>query len=606
MTLLPPRPPLESSPPAAVPAESRDDAPALPMTPAADLPLVNGVRHFTRFEDLPAFSELLSVEATEQNSPIQQSGVVSIGRGKSNDLLVLGLPGHLFFLVSSPQEFKSPAWFHTLSQCKRMGYRLEGFATASRDVFKMVYYDRAPQGSRQSVVAQARAEAQIVREIVAQSGPLEWFSARVLQALKLGASDMHFEVRHGVANLRMRIDGLVRMISSFPAGMVVDAVSAAYTVMAEERSRSNTAFNAGQVQAALIPLSIGEYEVSLRYQSHPAVGGFDVVLRLLKRAGKNSAPLSLERLGFTPWQNERLQESIASSWGGIFVAGVTGSGKTTTLNTLMTEMARDGSSKLVTIEDPVEYEIAGVTHMSIQREASDDSHNPFHAAMMAFLRMDPDVGLFGEIRDAVSGRMAQAAIQTGHKILATVHAASAMGVISRLSSESVGLKRDDLCHPEFISALLFQSLIPMNCQHCKRPATQVMTALELQPYTQAFGLNPQDIFCASEHGCPHCLRPGVDYSHSQRNGVRGVKVAAEVLCPDTTLLKLLTQGQEFEARRYWRSQRTSPFNSPDMLGKEAWGHALYDVSRGLIDPYYFEKTFGKANVLAKLTQETAA
>jgi hypothetical protein len=98
----------------------------------------------------------------------------------------------------------------------------------------------------------------------------------------------------------------------------------------------------------------------------------------------------------------------------------------------------------------------------------------------------------------------------------------------------------------------------------------------------------------------------VDYSQSHRNGVRGVKVAAEVLCPDTTLLKFLTQGQEFEARRYWRSQRVSPFNSPDMLGKEAWGHALYDVSRGLIDPYYFEKTFGKANVLAKLTQETAA
>jgi type II secretory ATPase GspE/PulE/Tfp pilus assembly ATPase PilB-like protein len=417
---------------------------------------------------------------------------------------------------------------------------------------------------------------------------------------------MHFEVRQGVSVLRMRIDGLVRMISAFPSGMVVDAVSAAYTVMAEERSRSNTAFNAGQVQAALIPLSLGEHEVSLRYQSHPAVGGFDVVLRLLKRAGKNSAPLSLERLGFTPWQNERLQESIASSWGGIFVAGVTGSGKTTTLNTLMTEMSRDGSSKLVTIEDPVEYEIAGVTHMSIQREASDDIHNPFHAAMMAFLRMDPDVGLFGEIRDAVSGRMAQAAIQTGHKILATVHAASAMGVISRLSSQSVGLKRDDLCHPEFISALLFQSLIPMNCQHCKQPALEVMSEQELQPYTQAFGLDPRDIFCASEHGCSHCLRKGVDYSQSHRNGVRGVKVAAEVLCPDTTLLKLLTQGQEFEARRYWRSQRNSPFNSPNMLGKEAWGHALYDVSRGLIDPYYFEKNFGKAHVLAKLTHETAA
>ena len=306
-----------------------------------------------------------------------------------------------------------------------------------------------------------------------------------------------------------------------------------------------------------------------------------------------------------------MREALASAWGGVFVAGVTGSGKTTTLNALMTMLARDGSRKLFTIEDPVEYETPGVSHLSIQRGAAGGAA-PFHGARLAFLRMDPDVGLFGEIRDGLSASMAQAAIQTGHKILSTVHATSALGIVGRLSSRLLGLAREDLCDPEFLSALVYQVLMPINCEHCKRPAAAVMGADALQTFQAGFGLDPVKIYCASAQGCTHCRRPGIDYGEGllpgpgragladdAHDGTAGVKVGAEVIVPDLRLLDLLRQGRDAEARRHWRRRRRAPFTDADMDGKDAWGHVLYDVALGRVDPFHFERTFGSAALLAQ-------
>jgi type II secretory ATPase GspE/PulE/Tfp pilus assembly ATPase PilB-like protein len=225
--------------------------------------------------------------------------------------------------------------------------------------------------------------------------------------------------------------------------------------------------------------------------------------------------------------------------------------------------------------------------------------------MMAFLRMDPDVGMFGEIRDAVSAEMAMAAIQTGHKILTTVHATSAVGVIGRLTSKALGLNRESICNPEFLSALVYQVLTPLNCPHCKVPAASVMTPASLQGYQTIFDMDTRQFFCASDQGCVHCRRPGIDYSNSERLGVKGVKVHAEVLVPDMELLLLLSQGKDIEARRVWRNRRNTHFDNPEMHGKEAWGHALYDMSRGLIDPYYFEMNFGAPNVFSDMTTSSS-
>lgn len=183
-----------------------------------------------------------------------------------------------------------------------------------------------------------------------------------------------------------------------------------------------------------------------------------------------------------------------------------------------------------------------------------------------------------------------------------MHATSALGIISRLSSEGIGLKRQDLCSPEFISALVYQVLVPINCPHCKVPARAVMRPDELQVYATAFGLDLDTLYCASDSGCIHCRKPGIDYSTSERNGTSGVKVGAEIMVPDNRMLEMLTAGRDMEARRHWRARQSESFTSPNMDGKEAWGHVLYDVSEGIVDPYYFERTFGSATLLARSLQ----
>jgi type II secretory ATPase GspE/PulE/Tfp pilus assembly ATPase PilB-like protein len=333
------------------------------------------------------------------------------------------------------------------------------------------------------------------------------------------------------------------------------------------------------------------------------VGGFDVTIRILRTGKASHADLpQIDKLGYTPWQVAQLQETTQSAWGGVFIAGITGSGKTTTLTALLSQLASQGQRKIISIEDPVEYMVPGVSHFSIQRQAKGGAHNPFESAMMAFLRMDPDVGMFGEIRDRISGQMAHAAIQTGHKLLTTVHATSALGIVSRLTSQHIGLLREDVCNAEFLSTLVYQVLMPLNCEHCKVPALSALPMHTLVEYEKYFGLDVAALHCASDAGCSHCQVPGLAAAHHAHAGVKGVKVCAEVLALDNTMLSLLHAGKDLDARNHWLGLRQVGFDHEAMLGKEAWGHALFDMSQGRIDPYHFERTFGAPAVIARTRQ----
>jgi type II secretory ATPase GspE/PulE/Tfp pilus assembly ATPase PilB-like protein len=446
---------------------------------------------------------------------------------------------------------------------------------------------------------QREEERKNVSRMMTESAPIEWLRITIQRCIGLGASDVHFEVRGDLALLRVRRDGIMRKVGHYPSRIVINGLSAAYTVLAEEGSRSEVAFNAGSVQSAMVPLEWPNQKILMRYQSHPSVGGFDATMRILRVGGPSEVKIpELEYLGYTAWQIERIKEAIGSSWGGVFVAGITGSGKTTTLSSLLHRLAAQSQRKIIAIEDPVEYQVPGVTHLSVRRQTRDRSANPFEEAMLAFLRMDPDVGMFGEIRDQLSGQMAHAAIQTGHKLLTTVHATSALGIVARLTSQHIGLLREDVCSPEFLSLLMYQVLIPKNCIHCNVPAIKVMSAVELAAYEQHFQLDPTHFRCASDTGCAHCQVEGLDRGEQTHVGVNGVKVCAEVMPITNDLLRLLRAKDDIRARDEWLALRNTPFDNEDMVGKEAWGHALYEVSQGVLDPFHFERNFGPPGLLA--------
>ena len=525
-----------------------------------------------------------------------KDAIIQMPDHKKEALVAVELIDNRFVIISTQEEQGSSHWFYLVQQGIRQQLQFEGYYTTDGLSLK-AFTSNIKDSRAQRIKEQNKQSNELVQSIVNSSEPIEWFRAIIKMCIELHASDVHFEIRHGKAFLRVRRDGLMRDVQTFDEATVTLAMSAIYTLLAEERSRSEVAFNLNAPQSALIPLTVQKKNYGLRYQSHPAVGGYDVILRILKTDVRVDAnqDLALEKLGFTPWQSKSLHDALSTANGGIFVAGITGSGKTTTLSALLNQLAAAGDRKIISIEDPVEYQIPGVSHLSVQRAAgneSNDNNNPFASSMMAFLRMDPDVGMFGEIRDSLSAQIAYTAIQTGHKLLTTVHATSALGIISRLTSPQIGLVRSDICRPEFISALVYQSLIPRNCDHCKVPAESKMKKSELLVYETIFTLDTQKIYVASDEGCPQCKPPNLAVTKTGHAGVKGVTVAAEIIQPDLQLLEYLSKGEDLKAFDYWRNLQNSLFSSPDMLGKPSWGHALYEMSLGHVDPYHFEKVHG--------------
>ena len=552
---------------------------------------ISSLGEISDYAELPGFVSI----ASHGDAPrIQLSATIG------DKLVVLETREGRFAVLASKSAHAGTAWFDAVQQGRRLGWTLEGAYTCADDVIHTFLQEHVHE--KDSVISRKREKQdhEVFSRLVTDSVPLEWLRLTVARVMDLRASDMHLEVRGDAGMLRVRRDGLMRKVAHFPARMVVQGVAAAYTMLAQEGTRTEVAFNAGMAQSALIALELTQGKVLLRYQSHPTAGGFDVVLRILRvgQQAQESLP-RLERLGYTDWQCEQLIQASASAWGGVFIAGVTGSGKTTTLCSLLQNLTLGHRRKIVAIEDPVEYNIPGVSHLSIQRQAGGQSANPFESAMLAFLRMDPDVGMFGEIRDSFSGTIAQTAIQTGHKLLTTVHATSALSIVSRLTSAQIGLRREDVCDADFLSLLVYQALVPKNCVHCSVPAAQVLPASSLQAYEKIFQIDPASMRCASEHGCAHCAEDGLHANDEGHAGVNGVTVVAEVVPVDPSLLALLRAGDDLQARSYAMAQRKTGFDEPDMRGKEAWGHALYLVAQGQLDPFHFERCFGAPALLAR-------
>jgi general secretion pathway protein E len=519
---------------------------------------------------------------------------------KQNAMAALEVSDGRFVVLALEGEQGGTAWFHLIEQGKRLGLSFAGAHTCSAEILHTLLQENVYEKDAIELNKRREQERHIQARLVSESAPIDWLRSTIGRCLEMGATDIHFEVRGDYTLMRVRLDGIVRKVTHYPTRLVLAGLSAGYTILAEEGSRSEVAFNVLAVQSAMIPLEVNERKVQLRYQSHPAVGGFDAIMRVLRVGDTRSVKLpQLEQLGYTVWQEERIKQASASAWGGIFISGITGSGKTTTLSSLLQRLAATGQRKIVSIEDPVEYQIPGVTHLSIRRQVSESSKNPFEGAMMAFLRMDPDVGMFGEIRDRLSAQMAQAAIQTGHKLLTTVHATSALGIVARLTSQQIGLVREDVCSPEFLSLLMYQTLVPRNCPHCQVPAEQAMELETLRAFEHYFKLDTAAMRCASDTGCPHCRAPGLDGAQGRHIGVKGVKVCAEVIPVTHELLRHLRNKDDMKAREHWLSLRQSPYDSEEMQGKEAWGHALYEVSRGVLDPYHFELSFGPPALLVQ-------
>ncbi len=403
------------------------------------------------------------------------------------------------------------------------------------------------------------------------------------KGVALGASDVHFCVREKGAKVLMRIFGQIEQIMSLTREEALEALGVAYNKLASENSRSRTAhqFNPRDKQYCTIELTLGGTRWRIRYQSTNVEGGLDVVLRLLA-SDMISESKSLQNLGYSSSQCEQLRLGLMRAVGATFMAGVTGSGKSTTLKTLATMDPLRASSKWYSVEDPVEYRITKVSQIPVQRDTSDEDNLPFVEAFRALMRMDPDSILIGEIRDKESADLFGAAVMSGHRCLTTVHASSAIAIASRLCSEPILMPRAVLAGKGFISLLVYQTLLPELCPHCRRPAADGCEPDYLAYIAGKFEVDVSGMQVSSGTSCgqPKC-----------RNGIIGRTVAAEIVTASTDMRVLLLEGKDIDVERMWRRSRWARFDDEDMTGKTAFEHGLYKSLQGQVDPRDLEANF---------------
>lgn len=280
----------------------------------------------------------------------------------------------------------------------------------------------------------------------------------VSQAHNLNASDIHLETQAVGARVRLRIDGVLHPIAELDADkyrVLIGAIASAGNV-----STSSDEAQQGHIAQKVTMADGSTVDVNVRLETVPTVHGMDVVMRLFNM---NQSMYNLDRLGLSDEQREVVDAIISKPTGLVLVVGPTGSGKTTTLYSMLNSLVSE-ERKIITIEDPVEYQFKGITQIPVRsREGGEDGK--FADKLRAILRLDPDILMVGEIRDNDTAHTALQASLTGHLVLATFHASSASAALTRLDA-IIGR------NPLFVSAIrlvMAQRLIRRLDDETKQP-----------------------------------------------------------------------------------------------------------------------------------------
>ncbi|MFL5899003.1 MAG: GspE/PulE family protein [Solirubrobacterales bacterium] len=305
------------------------------------------------------------------------------------------------------------------------------------------------------------------------------------QAVGEGASDIHFEPEDDEMRVRFRVDGVLREAAHVPKRMV-NAVISRVKIMSDLNIAEKRVPQDGRVS-----VSVAERKVDLRITTLPTQRGEGATIRILD---KDNAQRSLDDLGMDGSARERFEHAFRQAYGAVLVTGPTGSGKSTTLYAALGDL-NDVEKKIITIEDPVEYQLAGINQMNVNRKAGLD----FATGLRSILRADPDVVMVGEIRDSETARIAIEAALTGHLMLTTLHTNDAPGAITRLTKMGI----EAFLIASAVDCVVAQRLARKLCSHCKRRAL-----IPIQALGEAGVRSSVDLEAYEPVGCARCNQSG--------------------------------------------------------------------------------------------------
>jgi general secretion pathway protein E len=338
---------------------------------------------------------------------------------------------------------------------------------------------------------EVRAEAPIVE--ASSSVAVAFVDQAIVRAYELGASDIHFETHRGGLGLKYRLDGVMAPGDSLQDAQRAEEVISRIKVMAQlditERRRPQD----GRIHWS----RSGHDTIDLRVSIMPSIFGEDAVLRLLDKAQLREAQqsMSLDVLGFDEKVGRTIRDLAARPHGMLLITGPTGSGKTTTVYAALSEV-NNGLEKIITIEDPVEYELPGVLQIPVNEQKG----LTFATGLRSILRHDPDKILVGEIRDSETAEIAVQSSLTGYLVLTTVHANSLFDVLGRFRHFDI----DPFALASALNGVAVQRLLRKVCEHCVEE--RLPTAAESRKLTSLDLPVPTRLTVAK--GCEHCRHTG--------------------------------------------------------------------------------------------------
>ncbi len=334
----------------------------------------------------------------------------------------------------------------------------------------------------------------------------------LVNAIKVGASDIHVEPFETVFRIRFRIDGVLRTIMNLPT-KIKNAVVSRLKIMSKLDIAERRLPQDGRIK-----LKLGKKrEVDFRVSSLPCLFGEKVVMRILD---KGNLTLDLTKLGFDEKPLNDFREAIHSPYGMVLVTGPTGSGKTTTLYSALSTI-NDQSINIMTAEDPVEYNLLGINQVQMKDEIGLN----FAATLRSFLRQDPDVVMVGEIRDYETAEIGIKAALTGHLVLSTLHTNDAPSTVNRLLNMGI----EPFLVASSVVLILAQRLARRICEKCKEVETSEPEALMKAGFKEA---DIDGLVVYKGKGCDHC----------NQSGYKGRVALYEVMPILDSLRQLILQG----------------------------------------------------------------
>ena len=334
-------------------------------------------------------------------------------------------------------------------------------------------------------------EVEKLRDLAGEAPVIKFVNSMISRAAEFRSSDIHLESHDDFLKIRYRIDGVLKDIDRVVAE-TASAVISRIKIMADLDIGEKRLPQDGRIQ-----IKVSGRLFDIRVSTLPTIYGENIVMRLLE---KENIRYEIDTLGLIDYDKKILKRLISHNFGLILVTGPTGSGKSTTLYSVLDELNQE-ETKIITVEDPVEYQLEGISQIQVQEQIG----LSFATILRNILRQDPDIIMIGEIRDKETAEIAIRASLTGHLVLATLHTNDAVSAVTRLVDMGI---QDYLVNSSLLGVVA-QRLLRKNCPHCSQRTevdSSIMKELQVSQIKGKYGANTFNF--TKGNGCEHCAATG--------------------------------------------------------------------------------------------------